>query len=199
MTQGYRRLLKWMRALHIYVTLFGLLLLLFFAVTGFMLNHEDWFGLDEPRRETMQGGTLPTALLAEADEETLELAVTEWVRREYGATGQVDEFRAEADSLTLGFKAPGRQTEATIDRTNGQVEVVHETTGLAGRLTDLHRGKGSGDAWALIIDGVAVLVLIISATGLFLWTTLRTRRQLGVTALVLGITSFVAAYFLLVP
>jgi len=39
----YRLVVKWARTVHVYLTLFGFGLLLFFAVTGFMLNHEDMF------------------------------------------------------------------------------------------------------------------------------------------------------------
>ena len=48
MTRGYRLLIKSARTVHIYTTLTGLLLILFFAFTGFVLNHEDWFQLGEP-------------------------------------------------------------------------------------------------------------------------------------------------------
>ena len=54
---------RWTRTVHIYASLLGLLLLLFFGSTGFVLNHEEWFAL---ARASEQGqATLPAELLSE--------------------------------------------------------------------------------------------------------------------------------------
>ncbi len=37
------------RTLHIYLTMFALIMILFYSLTGLMLNHPDWFSLDNPR------------------------------------------------------------------------------------------------------------------------------------------------------
>ena len=37
-----RTILAWTRTIHIYLTMAALALMLFFAVTGFTVNHEDW-------------------------------------------------------------------------------------------------------------------------------------------------------------
>jgi hypothetical protein len=44
-----RWLIKTARTVHLYATLFGLVLILFFAVTGFMLNHIEWFEVEQVR------------------------------------------------------------------------------------------------------------------------------------------------------
>jgi hypothetical protein len=284
----YRGLLKWTRTFHIYLALLGLLLVLFFAATGFMLNHPDWFGLRESQVRT-EKGTLPVTLLEPLDklmvverlrnefgvtgavdmfevEETFlrivfksagrqteamiqavqpeagQTEVTyEWVspdedelgreapprtakgklpaailkpldrqavldrlRDEFGATGNVESFEVEDDSPTLRvvFKSDSQRTEATIQAVRpeaGQVEVTYESWGLVGRLTDLHRGKGAGPAWELIIDTACVVLLCVSATGLLLWTALRKRRLVGLLALTLGCALCLTIYFAFVP
>jgi len=50
-----RRLGGLFRWLHTYVSLLGFLALLFFAVTGFMLNHAEWFYSGEAAMRQMQG------------------------------------------------------------------------------------------------------------------------------------------------
>ena len=194
MTDGHRRLLRWARTLHIYVALLGLLLLLFFAATGFMLNHGDWFGLSEGKTRT-QKGQVPTSALEPLDR----LAVVERLRGEFGAAGAVDSFEAEGEELRVVFKGPGRRTEATVVRADGAVAVTHESYGLLGLLTDLHRGKSTGATWGLVIDAACVLLLLISVTGLFLWTSLRRRRILGLLALLLGGAACMAVYLARVP
>jgi uncharacterized protein len=194
MTRGYRLLIKTARTMHIYLTLAGLLLILFFAFTGFILNHDDWFQLSEPTRH-VSTSQVPARLLGELDK----LAVVEYLRNHCGATGAVDAFDVEEDSCKIIFKSPGRQIEAAVKRPLGETEVVVESRGILGRLTDLHRGKESGPAWSLVIDGTSFLLLVISLTGLVLWYSLRTRFYLGLAALTAGAVIFATFYFLGVP
>ena len=63
MSHGHRILLKCARLVHVYLTMFGCLLILFFAVTGFMLNHEDWF-LSDSEEETSTSGRRAMAAAA---------------------------------------------------------------------------------------------------------------------------------------
>jgi len=200
MSHGHRLLIKWARTVHVYVTLFGFALLLFFAVTGFVLNHEEWFGLDKPVEKTTKG-TLPTSILAEPDK----LAVVEALRKDYGATGYVapEDFGVDENELRVVFRFAGGMCEAKIDRHSGETEVVRESRGLLGLLTDLHRGKtrdkGLGGQWALLIDIVAGLVVVVSVTGLVLWTSLRSRGRHGLLMMTLGLAAGVVVYYLYVP
>jgi hypothetical protein len=193
----HRWLLKWSRMVHVYSTLFGLALVLFFAVTGFMLNHEDWFDLSEPRTRT-ETGALPTDVLQPVDK----LAVAERLRKDFAASGEVDTFEEEEDDsrrVRVVFKGPGRRVEALVQVEDGKTTVSYESRGLVGLLTDLHRGKSTGRAWGLVIDGVCVLLLVISATGLVLWSSLRSRGKFGALVFLVGAAASVAVYVLWVP
>jgi hypothetical protein len=194
MSPFYRGLVKWTRTVHLYTTLFSLALTLFFAVTGFMLNHEDWFNTDDPRTDT-RTGIVPAALFRGPDK----LAIVELLRQDYGATGALDLFEEEEESFRVVFQAPGRRVEATIQRYTGKAEVTSETRGLAGIFLDLHRGKATGKVWGLVIDAVAVVLLIVSSTGLVLWWSLRGRGRYGLAVLGLGVALGVAVFILCVP
>jgi len=185
---------KWTRTLHIHLSMLGLLLLVFFASTGLMLNHEEWFGYAEPRVSTCQG-TIPSALLTQPDK----LAVVELLRKDYRASGSLDSFEVDEDQLNVVFKAPGRRTQAAITRPGGHVEVSIETHGFAGRLVELHRGVDAGFAWRRILDAAALLLLCASLTGLTLWLFVPRWRPLGLVAL--GACALVCAsvYLALVP
>jgi len=58
-TRRWGGLFRW---LHTYVSLLGFLALLFFAVTGFMLNHAEWFYRGEAAMRRMQGRIDPALL-----------------------------------------------------------------------------------------------------------------------------------------
>jgi hypothetical protein len=204
MTYGHRLLLKWARLVHVYVTMFGLLLILFFAVTGFMLNHEKWFGFEE-KIETTTPGSVPTGMLVEPNK----LAIVELLRKDFDVRGamvgdfelqtEVNEKGEEKEYWAVKFKGPGREDAARIDRKTGQTVVKHETAGLVGLLVDLHRGRETGAVWSLVIDGLSVLLLIVSVTGLVMWQSLRGRARYGLVFMVLGLVVTAGVYYVFVP
>ena len=82
---------------------------------------------------------------------------------------------------------------------DGKLDVTYEYRGAVAVLLDLHRGKATGTAWSLIIDGVCLLVLIVATTGLILWQSLRGRGHYGLLVLGLGLALGVGVYFAFVP
>ena len=274
MKQAHRVVLKWARILHVYLTLFGFALLLFFAVSGFMLNHEDWFlprpttrgtmptewlpdnrdaivdklrgdfgvvgelaefdvqpdrlrvvfkadegtttalirrpdGATEVTSEVDRGrewttiveGTMPRELLV-PDDPTKELPIVERLRKDFAARGEVSSpprYEKESESFQVVFKSPGYLATAVIRASDGQTKVTHQTRGVVGILLDLHRGKDTGFFWSLIIDGVAILFVVVSITGLILWSSLKSRAQNGGRLLLVGLAVGLGVYFAFVP
>ncbi|NBO92514.1 MAG: hypothetical protein EBV06_09440 [Planctomycetia bacterium] len=182
-----KALLKWARRIHLYLTLFTLGLILLFAVTGFMLNHEDWFVSGEPNTRTVEG-KLPLAMLSGPDR----LAVVETLRNNFSAVGPVDSFEEQDDTLTVVFKRPGLRVEAVIQRDGGETTLAFESKGLNGILLDLHRGKSTGWLWSLVIDGLCVCLVITALTGLVLWSSLKDRGRPGLVVMAAGVAASVA-------
>lgn len=187
MSRAFRWLVKWARTVHLYLTLFALGLLLFFAATGFMLNHESWFSDPEPRTST-RTGTIPAALLAGPDK----LGVVELLRKDYGAVGPMSSFEVDEDQLRVVFKRPGTQVAAVIRRDDGAAEVTMTTFGVTGLMLDLHRGKDVSGPWHFVIDFVAVIYLILAATGLTMWWSLKGRGRYGAVVILVGVLLSVA-------
>lgn len=190
-----RRLLKkWSRTLHIYLSMLGLLGILFFSATGLMLNHPEWFSLSEPRMRKLEG-TLPPSLLKEPDK----LAVVEKLRKDFGATGALDSFEIEDEQITVTFKGPARRVTAVIDRRQGRLEATFEIRNAAARFSELHRGTEAGSAWRLVIDAVAVVQIVSALTGVLLWCLVPKWRPLGLVALTVCAVACGLVYVLLVP
>ena len=211
MSPAYRFVVKWARTTHLYLTLFALALLLFFAVTGFMLNHESWFVPDRPR-ETVVPCTMPLEWMAEPKKHELE--IVERLRGQYGAIGALTtEESAEEprslleiadDEIRATFKRPGTQVgvvlyrvEKTVSakrndewieevRSVGTGELIFKTKGFNGFIVDLHRGKDTGAPWKFIIDFVAVVYVVVAATGLVMWRSLKGRGKYGWVVALLG-------------
>lgn len=179
-----REVVRWARTVHLYVTLFALALVLLFSVTGFMLNHEDWF-VPADAYCRMHEGRIPTQLLASPSNK---LAVVELLRKDHGAVGLVDSetFDTEDDPIRIVFKRPGTEVEALIQRETGTTEVTIRTRGPWAILLDLHRGKSTGMVWSLVIDATCVALLILAATGLIMWASLRGRGRFSMPVLIGG-------------
>jgi hypothetical protein len=221
-------MLKLARLTHLYLTLFGLVLILFFAVSGFMLNHIDWFVVDDPPPRTEPTRKLPlekfpNQRLPVPQESTGELsgedkfALVETLRKEFAIGGemtslQVEPVESETDSpakhrIKVEFRRAGETIYATI-QPDATTEIVHKHKGWAGVMTDLHRGnrgnvpeepRFTGRFWSFIIDGTAILMTIVSATGLILWSSLKSRGKWGALLLFVGGVFAFASYYLFTP
>lgn len=185
-----RELVKWARTVHLYVTLFALALVLFFSVTGFMLNHEDWF-VPADSFSRVREGKVPPELLADPPDK---LRVVELLRKEFGAVGLVDSetLGTDDEQIRVVFKRPGTEVEALIVRETGATEVTIRTRGASAILLDLHRGKSTGAVWSVVIDVTCVVFVVLAVTGLIMWASLRGRGRYGVVVLIGGTVLSVA-------
>ncbi|HEX3927078.1 MAG TPA: PepSY-associated TM helix domain-containing protein [Gemmatimonadales bacterium] len=190
MARTYQRFAGVVRTIHIYLTMFAFLLMMFFAVTGVILNHEDWIAGQTTTRDTT--GVLPPAVTQAPDK----LMVVEHLRSDFGAIGALSTFDIDPTSLHVELKGPGRRTDADIDRATGKAKVTVERHGVLMRLDDLHRGKDSGHAWRWVIDLSAALLFLGSLTGILMWIALPRRRKWGVAALIGGVVVIGAIYWM---
>jgi hypothetical protein len=185
-----QRFLHLTRALHTYVTMFALVILSFFALTGLLMNHEDALGLAEPRTSTT-AATIPTSLLAD------HLRLVEHLRSTLNARGSLQSLDDSADALRLQFASPGRKSDFVINRADGHADITTETRGLIGLASDLHTGKAATLPWKLLIDAGALLLLFASLSGIILWLSMPKRRRYGLVALALSLALCAATYLLL--
>lgn len=215
MTRFHRWLIKTARTVHLYVTLFGLGVILFFSVTGFMLNHIEWFLPDEPLtrkeartlpHERLPGGKLPAPGEATGDDK---LAIVEALRKEFGIAGELWSFdNGSEDQIVVSFKRAGGEAEARIRREDNMTEVERKYQGWAIVMTDLHRGnrgnvtnepKFTGVIWTWVIDITCLLMLVISVSGLVLWWSLKGRGKHSTIVLLVGAAIVFGIYYWLVP
>ncbi|WP_422923450.1 PepSY-associated TM helix domain-containing protein [Singulisphaera sp. PoT] len=192
------------RWLHIYVSLFGLAIVLFFSVTGLTLNHPDWFG--EAERTTQAEGDLELRWLNQEvsaksgeDDPTRRIAkleVVEHLRKTHGIRGALSDFRADDLECTVTFKGPGFAADAFIDRGTGHYTLTQTYHGLIAAINDLHKGRDTGAAWSVVIDLSAILLIIVSLSGLILLLYLKRRRLSGLFTGVAGTVVILAIYWI---
>ncbi|MBS1798202.1 MAG: PepSY-associated TM helix domain-containing protein [Acidobacteria bacterium] len=182
------------RWLHIYLSMVSFAIVLFFAVTGLTLNHADWFGNTE--KTTRTTGQMPHEWLRLAHgAEPAKLEIVERLRAANKLHGAVSDFRVDDSQISISFKAPGYTADAFIDRDSNRYDVVEVRNGFIAVINDLHKGRDSGKVWSGLIDASAILLTLVSLTGLLLLFFVYKRRTSG---LVLAAAATVICYLIYV-
>lgn len=184
------QLLTWLRKIHLYVGLWGALLGLLFGATGILLNHRAILKIpiEKSVQRTVQ---LPLPGAAPAAPE----ALAAWLQGELGFTpAQVMQVKSQpARSVVWGereveqperwsvsLQSPTRGVAAEYFVGNRFVKLDHLDATPIGTLTRLHMAVGVNAFWVLLSDTIAGSLILLSLTGLLLWTQLRALQTVGV-------------------
>ncbi len=179
-----------MRWLHIYLSMIGLATLLFFSVTGITLNHPDWFYSGEHVDEAAGKMEVRWLNLGKSGEDPASLvdkfAIVEYLRKTHRIHGEVVDLRVDDKECTVAFKGPGYSADSTIQRDSGMYTLTQTSHGLVAIINDLHKGRDTGPIWSIVIDLSAILMTVVSATGLVLLFYLKRRRISGTVVMIMG-------------
>jgi uncharacterized protein len=177
------RLNVWLRWLHVYTSMFSLMVVLFFAITGITLNHPDWiFGQAETRKES--NGTLPTTWRTNGKVNWLE--VIEHLRASNGVRGRAEDMREDSSEASVSFAAPGYRADAFVDTKTGGYKLTVTAQGVVAVMNDFHKGRDAGPTWAWLIDLSGWFLVLVSVTGLGLLVYLKKFRISALIAMLVG-------------
>lgn len=169
----YRQCRRW----HGYLSAVAFLALIFFSVTGILLNHPDWF-VGEPSAPEQSTVVIPRETLASATRmPDVPRALADAVGRQTALRGAFASGEVQDDTAMIRMEGATGTSDITVDLTSGQAELSIETANMTSILHELHRGTRSGAVWRALIDGVAVLVLALSLVGYVLFFSLRFRLR----------------------
>ena len=170
------------RWLHVYTSMVSLLIVLFFSVTGVMLNHPEWtFGSAETRQQLK--GTLPQDWKAGNAVDWLKVTAA---LQQAGLKGTAGDYRADSGGDTLSFHAPGYSADVSIDPASGSYSANVDSQGWVAAVGDLHRGRDAGSAWSLALDLAGYFLILIALTGLAMLLYLKKLRLSGLLTLLGG-------------
>ena len=186
------------RWLHIYLSMGSFAILFFFAATGLTLNHLEWFA-DQQRSVASKGHMELAWLKPPAGKELAKLEIVEYLRKTNGVRGAMSDFRVEDAQVAVSFKGPGYMADTFIDRESGNYELNETRMGLVAVMNDLHKGRDSGKVWGWMIDLSAVLMVLVSVTGMALIFFLSKRRVSGLVVAGLGAVLCYAVYAVWAP
>jgi hypothetical protein len=190
----------WNRKLHFYIGLYLLFFLWLFSFTGLLLNHSNWkfaeFWPDRRQSDFVRSIQPPPP--------GGDLAQAKDIMRQLGIEGEIDWTNTRSDLSRFDFRAgrPGRMFEiqtdlqrnvATVHRTDiniwGVMHVLHTFTGVRMADSRNHRDWALTTVWALSMDALAVGLILMVLSSLYMWWRLKPKRRFGALALGLGLAS----------
>ncbi|NNG20584.1 peptidase [Naumannella sp. ID2617S] len=175
---------KLIRQLHLWTSMVCLVLVLFFGVTGFTLNHQDWTFGTSPR-QTESTGTLPGTYRSNGQVDWL--TVSEFARGTLGVHGELTDHSEQNGQGSLSYQSAGYQAVLAFDESTGAYTLTSTSQGWVAVINDLHKGRHTGPVWSAVIDASALLLVLVAATGLTITILIRTReRRRGLVLLGIG-------------
>lgn len=191
--------LKWLRRTHGWIGLWGAALGLLFGFSGILLNHHEVMKIPAVKVERSEAQlTLPEPLPADAE------ALAAWLGQSYHLDARRARIQREPGKTVVWngaevaqpprwqimWRTPRASVQAEYWPGNRFVTVKHNTGNLFALLTNLHKGVGMGAPWVLLADTLAGGLIVLSLTGILLWTRLHGGR---LAAAGLGLTSLTLA------
>lgn len=182
--------LRWLRTTHLYLGLWGALLGLLFGFTGILLNHRSVMKIPVERHVQstielpLQGQVLQNPQqMAQWLQQQLKLdSVSPPNARKQDARkvqwGEQEVMQPER--WTVFLNTPAHSVSADYVPGNQFVHVERFDATALGLLTRLHTGTGVNAFWILLADSIAGSLILLSLSGLLLWTQLHTVRTLAV-------------------
>ena len=162
------------RYLHGWLSAFAFLTLLFFSVTGLLLNHPEWF--EPAKTEQMTTVTLPKSILASIkQQENPSDTILNYVRQQHNLVGRYHSSEVMDDEVMIRLESPAGATDIWVMTDSGKTEITQKPASTISMLNDLHRGKNSGLAWSWLIDISAIIIIALALVGYILFLSIKTR------------------------
>jgi hypothetical protein len=192
--------LKWLRKIHGWIGLWGAVLGLLFGVTGFLQNHRAVMKIKAGGPD-VSSVELPVAAdafhsprdFAKWAHETLKVD-RQPLRVQRDPAKPVtwgDQSVTQPEHWTVRFVAPRYLVDADYWKGSTFVHVERREQGLVGVLEAMHRSQGANVGWILLADSIAGSLILLSLTGVLLWTELNRKRAIGATIFMVSVMTII--------
>jgi hypothetical protein len=171
------------RNIHLLAALFCGAFVWMYAWSAMQMAHNTWFDLKP--RVVEHTVTLAPGLDGRA-------AGRELMDR-HGVRGEIMQIRPASGSTAIRIVRPGTVYDVNYSPGNGNAAVKENIAGSMGLLNRVHHIGGLWhdytltNVWAVFVGLVSVGLIVISATGLYLWFKLRPERLSGAVLLTAGL------------
>lgn len=188
----------WNRKFHIYIGLYLLLFVWLFSISGLLLNHPKWqfaqFWSQRKQSSFEHSIQLPT--------ETESVAKAKHLMQQLDIKGEIQQITTHPEKSQFDFRVfrPGHiiDIKADLDTKRATVEQIQVNGWGIFRALHQFDGVRMDDPkekrdwfwtriWSLSMDAVALGIIIMVLSGIYMWYKLLAKRRLGLIALGLGV------------
>jgi len=203
---SFEKIIYWNRKFHIYIGLFFLLFILFFSLSGLLLNHSQWkfASFWKERKETEN--TIHVTLPANRDS----AALIQYFMKQFNMSGEISNVRLTDESIHFRVVKPGLMQEINADLKSGTGVRKEIVFNWWGKIRNLHTFNGSDKEhpeirpnwfvtkiWRLVMDAVALGLIFLCISGWIMWYKIRKSYTYGLIVLLLGISGAIFFVFVM--
>jgi hypothetical protein len=199
-------IIYWNRKFHIYIGLFLLLFILFFSLSGLLLNHSQWefasFWRERKETEIITPVTIPVNLDS--------TALLQHFMRQLNISGEISNVKLTSASISFRVVKPGTNQDIHVDFKSGISVRKEMVFNWWGKMRILHTFNGSDKMnpevqpnwlitriWRLTMDAIALGLIFLCMSSWIMWYKIRKSYSTGLIVLILGIAGAIFFIFLL--
>ncbi len=189
------------RDVHVFSAMLVLLLMLFFAISGFFLNHPD----------LSDGDTASTSITIESPSWLNQrpdwaenyayngLNLMLWLDNTHDIRGVDYEFEWDDydQLLIVTLQSPGSHTLIEFFSQEQRIEIHQSPFGLLDTLNNIHRSKHTTTLWRYVSDASAIVMIIFCLSGLWLALINKKTRRASSHWLIAGSSLFLLVLYLM--
>jgi hypothetical protein len=186
---------KTIRNIHLLLASFSLPFLIMYGISAVQMSHNRWFTMKPAVQE--RDVALPPGL---TDARGIGRAVMD---RDGTVKGEITNVQAAPAAVSLRIVVPGTVHDVKYDPASGSAHVKTIIAGVMGMLNRLHHWAGfyhepaSMKLWAAAVALVSAALLVIGATGIYMWFTRRPERRIGLVLLTINVVFAVTVMIML--
>jgi hypothetical protein len=173
------------RNVHLLLASFSLPFLVMYGVSAVQMSHNTWF--------QMKPAVGERDLALTPGQSDARAIAREAMDREPSITGEISNVQSNASGVSLRIVVPGTVHELKYNAAAGTGHVKTSVAGVMGMLNRLHHWAGfyhepvSMKMWAFAVAIVSGALLLLGATGVYLWFTRRPERRIGAALLAINV------------
>ena len=169
------------RNLHLLLASFSLPFLIMYGVSAVQMSHSAWFQMKPAVHEhelSITAGLTDARAIAR-----------EIMDRERAVKGEVSNIQPNDTGVVLRIVVPGTVHEVRYERGSGVARVKTSVAGVMGMLNRLHHWAGfwhepvSMKVWGFAVAIASTALVLLGASGLYMWFTRRSERRIGIALL----------------
>jgi len=176
---------KIVRNVHLLLASISLPFLIMYGLSAVQMSHSTWFQLKpavEERQVSLTVGQTDGRAIAR-----------EIMDRERTVKGEISSIQPNDAGVALRIVVPGTVHDVRYERASGVARIKTSVAGTMGMLNRLHHWAGfwhepvSMKIWAVAVAVVSAALMLLGASGVYMWFTRRPERRIGIALLAINV------------